>query len=415
MSRWPRQNEELHKQLHLKHKPLRYEPITVTEALHSLNLYLKTIVELGTYSYLSGEDLVARHIIELENIIDNTAYQLLMHASLTVGHNISKALSSLPIYIYVLGVDKITDAFKDLAFLSLMGYRPSREIYNYYVYLSDVIRAKIQGEKLANKTIGWIEEEFAVDPIAILRNSSWILIPSEKEVIRPGDTVYVSGVKENVNELLSNLGLKGVWGVKPPDEVRAIISHIDSMIDIVNLLNDLAHYQLKSQDPEMIEEVMEIEMFFDKLRLKVSELVMDASSLEAKDKFALITLVTRLEDVTDAFAYALTLPAKDEYKEVLSRIVEGSGERVRLFYTAVKVPISKLADELEDLGAEVLAVRKGGDWVAVTPYNIGKLTAEPGDAVLIMYPIVLEDDLMNFMRKYSSASEEVGEGIGEEG
>jgi len=408
MSRWPSKDEDLHKRLHLKHEPVKYEPITVTDALHALNLYLKTIIELGTYSYLSGEETVARHIIELENTIDNTAYQLLIHASLTVGHNISKAMGSLPLYIYVLGVDKITDAFKDLAFLTLMGYRPSNELYRYYVFLSDVIRAKVPGSKLAGKTMGWIQEEYAVEPIAILRESAWILIPDEDEVVRPGDVVYFSGVKENVNDLLKSIGMEEITGMEPPPGIEAIMGHIDSMVDIVNLLNDLAHYQLKAQDPEMIEEVMEIEMFFDKLRLKVSEMIMDSNNLDSKDKFSLLMLVTRLEDVTDAFAYALTLPAKDEYKEVLSRMVEGSGEKVRLFYVASKVNIAKLADELEELGATVLAVKKQGDWIAITPYNIGKLVAEPGDALLIMYPIVLEEDLMDFMKRYSTESEEVG-------
>ncbi len=409
MSRWPPQNEDIHKKLHFKHKPLEYEPITVTEALCSLNLSLKTVVELGTYLYLSGDETVAKHIIELERAIDNTAYQLLIHASLTVGYNISKAVGSLPLYIYVLGVDKITDAFKDLAFLSLMGYRPCKDIYKYYVYLSDVIRAKIPGERLAGKTVEWIEEEYAVDPIAILRGRSWILVPTEDVVIQGDDVVYVSGAKENVNELLRSLGLNEMWGAQPPEGLRSIMTHIDSMIDIVNLLNDLAHYQLKAQDPEMIEEVMEIEMFFDKLRLRVSEMIMDAAGLSNTDKFALITLVTRLEDVTDAFVYALTLPAKDEYKEVLSKIVEGSGEKVRLFHIATDVDISKLADDLEELGSEVLAVKKGDEWIAVTPYNIGRLKAGSGDSILIIYPEVLEDELMSFMRKYSSSSEEVGE------
>ncbi len=402
MSRWPKRNEDLHRKLHVKPKPLRYEPIPVSEALKAMNSYVKTAVELGTHSFLANERTIAMHIIELEHAIDNTAYQLLIHASLTVGHNIEKAMGSLPLYIYVAGIDKITDAFKDLAYLSLMGYSPSEELYKYYIFLSDVITSRIEGSVLKGKEIGWLKEEFAVEPIAILRGSNWILIPQEAEIIRAGDKVYMTGIKENINELLEAFHQQTVTGTEPPEDIEGIMSDIDSMIDIVKLLNDLAHYQLKAQDPQMVEEVMEIEMFMDSLRLRVSEKIMDTRSLDNKDKFALLSLVTRLEDVTDAMTYSLTLPAKDEYKEILSRIVEASGEKVKSFHVNKVIPIVKLSEDLEEFGAAVLAVRKGNEWVAVTPYNIGKLKAEPNDSVLLMYPAVLEEDVLEYMSKHSN-------------
>ncbi len=404
---------DTHKLLHVKPKPFKYEPISVSEALRELSLYLKTVVELGTYSYLSSERSIARHIIELESAVDNTAYQLLIHAALTVGHNVSKAVGALPLYIYVLGADKVTDAFKDLAYLSISGYGPTQEIYRYYIYLSDVVTAKVKGRGwIVGKSVGYVKEEYAVEPIAILREGKWILIPTEEVIIKEGDRLYVNGVKENINDLLKSLGKPELIGEEPPTEVKEIMTHIDSMIDIIYLLNDLAHYQMKAQDPEMVEEVMEIEAFFDSLRLKVSDLIMKSEVLSSRNKYALLMLTTRLEDITDAIAYSITLPAKDEYREVLSEIVESGGERVRLFRLARKVVISKLAEELEDLGASVLAVRKGDEWVAITPYNIRRVVANPGDDVLIMYPIVLEDELMEFMSKYGR-EEEIEEVVSE--
>ncbi len=406
MSGGPHVSEDTHRMLHIKPKPFRYEPVSVTEKLRELSLYLKTVVELGTYSYLSGEKWIARHIIDLESAVDSTAYQLLIHAALTVGHNVSKAIGALPLYIYVLGADKVTDAFKDLAYLSISGYGPTEEIYRYYVYLSDVVTAKVKGRDwLVGKSVGYVKEEYAVEPIAILRGGRWILIPTEDVIIEEGDRLYVNGVKENINDLLKALGKPELIGEEPPNEVREIMTHIDSMIDIIYLLNDLAHYQMKAQDPEMVEEVMEIESFFDSLRLKVSDLIMKSEALSSRNKYALLMLTTRLEDITDAIAYSITLPAKDEYREVLSEMVESSGERVRLFKLAKKIEATKLADELEELGASVLAVRKGGEWVAITPYNIRKVVANPGDEVLVMYPTVLEDELIQLMSRYGKEEE----------
>ncbi len=408
MSSWPEINEELHKKLHFKPKTPKYEPVTVSEALAEMNAYVNAVVDLGTYAFLSGENSISKHMIELEHMLDNIAYQILAHVSLTVGHDVDKAMGAIPLYIYVSGIDKITDSFKDLAYLSLMGYSPSKQLYSYYVCLSDVITSTLNGDLFNGKTIGWIKEEFAVEPIALLRRNEWILIPEDETVLHQKDRVYVTGVKENINDLLKEVGLPQIEGVMPPKDVKEIVSSIDSMIDIVKLLNDLAHYQLKAQDPSMIEEVMEIEMFVDTLRLKVSEKIMRTNVLDARNKFSLISLVTRLEDVTDAVTYTLTLPAKDVYRDVLSQIVESTGERVRSFMINKGLNIKDFQDRLEDLDASILAVKKKGEWIAITPYNMGKLSANPGDSLLIMYPQVLEEDVMNLMKDYSKIPAEEG-------
>ena len=406
MSSWPKINEELHKKLHFKPKTPKYEPVTVSEALAEMNAYVNAVIDLGTYAYLAGESSISKHMIELERMLDNIAYQILAHVSLTVGHDVDKAMGAIPLYIYVSGIDKITDSFKDLAYLSLMGYSPGKQLYSYYVHLSDVVTSTLSGEALKGKTIGWMEEEFAVEPIALLRRSKWMLIPEDTTSFQQSDRIYVTGVKENINDLLKYAGLPQIEGMTPPKDIEKIISSIDSMIDIVKLLNDLAHYQLKAQDPSMIEEVMEIEMFVDTLRLKISEKIMKTGFLDARNKFSLISLVTRLEDVTDAVTYTLTLPAKDVYRDVLSQIVESTGERVRSFMINKVLSIKEFQASLEDLDASILAVKKKGEWIAVTPYNMGRLSAKTGDSLLIMYPQVLEEDVMNFIRNYSEIAGE---------
>ncbi|MCD6324447.1 MAG: hypothetical protein J7L55_05005 [Desulfurococcales archaeon] len=401
MSSWPERNEELHQKLHFKPEPLEYKPIPVSKALGEMNSHVNVAIDLGMHSFLSGERSIAKHMIELEHTLDSTAYQILAHVALTVGGDIDKALGSIPLYVYVAGIDKITDSLKDLAYLSLMGYSPSSELYRYFIYLGDVLTSSIDGRLLHGKSIGWINEEYAVEAIAVLRSGKWILVPDEKLTVLLKDKVYVTGVKENVNDLLTSLGQPPINGVEPPSSIKSILSDIDSMIDIVKLLNDLVHYQLKAQDPSMVEEVMEIEMFVDTLRLRVSQNVMECPQFSSKDKFSLLTLVTRLEDITDAMTYSLTLPARDIYRDVLSQIVESSCEKVRSFQLSVNVLISELQEKLEDVGATVIAVKKKGEWVAVTPYNINRLKASPGDSVLLMFPRTLEEDVQDFMKNYA--------------
>ncbi len=409
MSNWPEKNEELHRKLHFKPEPLKYKPVPVSKALGEMNSYVNVAVDLGTYSFLAGERSIAKHIIELEHMLDSTAYQILVHVALTVGHDVDNALGSIPLYVYVAGIDKITDSLKDLAYLSLMGYSPKKEIYNYFIYLSDVVTSKINGKDLEGKTVGWINEEYAVESIAVLRGGKWILMPNEKLKITSSDKIYVTGVKENINELLHDLRLPELVGEKPPADIMPILSDIDSMIDIVKLLNDLVHYQLKAQDPSMVEEVMEIEMFVDTLRLRVSERIVDTPKFDNKDRYSLLMLVTRLEDITDAMTYSLTLPAKDIYRDVLSRIVESSMEKVRSYKLATTIRVKDLQEQLEDLGASILAIKKSGEWVAVTPYNLSRLIADKDDSVLLMYPRILEDDIMEFMKKYAIVPQQVEE------
>ncbi len=404
MNSWPRSNEELHKELHFKPEPLRYEPIPVSKALGEMNSYVNVAIDLGTYSFLSEERFIAKHMIELEHTLDSTAYQILAHVALTVGGDIDKALGSIPLYVYVAGIDKITDSLKDLAYLSLMGYSPSQKLYKYFIFLGDVLTSSIDGRLLYEKSVGWINEEFAVEAIAILRSGKWILMPGEDLKISFKDKVYVTGIKENVNDLLTSLGLPPITGVEPPSSVKAILADIDSMIDIVKLLNDLVHYQLKAQDPSMVEEVMEIEMFVDTLRLRISKNIMESAEFSSKDKFSLLTLVTRLEDITDAMTYSLTLPAKDIYRDVLSQIVESSCEKVKSFKLGKDVSISELQERLEDVGATVIAVKKKEEWIAVTPYNISRLKASAGDSILLLYPRALEGDVQAYMGKYTAKS-----------
>lgn len=385
--------ERLHKELHSKPLIPQYTPTSVIESLKTLNRYLKSAMSLGIYSFISSDTLAARHIINLEKEIDGLAYQILIHTSLTVGRNVHKALGALPLYMYLVGIDKITDSFKDLAYLTLTEFSPQSDIYKYFVSVSDILTTRFTYKKEKEWTIEDLVSEYAVDIIAILRGGRWLLSPSLDIRLHEEDAVYISGLKGNVNDLLRDMNIEMIEGKIPPPEVEQLMKDIDSMTDIINLLNDLAHYQLQSQDPMMVDEVLEMEMFVDTLRLRLSENIMSTKELSQRDKFALLMLVTRLEDIADAITYSVTLPAKDEYRDVLSKIIEAAPEKMSIFQATKEIDMNKMLVELEDLGARLLAIKRGKEWIAVTPYNIEKLEISEGDVLLIMHPSVLEEDL----------------------
>ncbi|HIC98153.1 MAG TPA: hypothetical protein EYP08_00395 [Pyrodictiaceae archaeon] len=391
-------DEEMHKRIHAKPRPPRYEPITVTEALHKLHIYLKAVIELGSYAFLAADRLVANHIIDLENIVDQVAYQLLMHMSLAVGHDLESAPYATPIYMYVFGVDRIVDSFKDLASLVARGVYPNPNIYRQLVAVSNVIVARVRGEKIAHKQVKEIYEEYAVEILAILRKHSWILAP-HNETIRPEDILYVKGFKENVNEFLKLIGEKELSEAKPRESLKKLLSYVDTMLDMLLVFNDLAHYQLKAQDPKLVEELLEMEAFFDDLRITASKTIIEAQELSTNDKLALLTFITRLEDVSDSLIYIIALPAKEEYREILSTVVESGGERIKIFRATRPLKLVKLVEELEDLGASLLAIRKRSEWIAITPYNVTKIEAQPNDTILVSYNKTLENNVAKLLQK----------------
>jgi len=391
-------DEEIHRRIHAKPKPPRYEPITVTEALHKLHVYLKTVIELGTYAFLAADRLVANHIIDLETVVDQVAYQLMMHMSLAVGHNINSAPYATPIYMYVFGVDRIVDSFKDLASLVIRGIYPNPNIYRQLIAVSNVVVVKVGGEQLAYKRVEDVCEEFAIEVLAVFRKHNWILAPYD-EAIKPEDILYVKGFKENINEFLKAIGKSEISEVRPIENLRKLLSCIDAMLDMLLVFNDLAHYQLKAQDPKLAEELLEMEAFFDKLRITTSKAIIESQELSVNDKLALLTFITRLEDVSDSLTYIIALPAEEEYREILSTIVESGNERIRIFKATRPLKLVKLAEELEELGASLLAIRRKSEWIAVTPYNVAKIETQPSDTVLISYNKTVENNVIKLLQE----------------
>lgn len=390
------EERDIHKRIHAKLKLVRYQPVSVAEVLKKLRLYLHTVIELGSFTYLSGDELAARHIIELESVVDELAYQLLIHMAVVVGHDIDSAPKAAPIYMYVFGVDKIMDAFKDLASLVIKGVAPSKELYHQLVAISNVVVTRIRGDRLAGRSVEELREKYAVEVLAILRGGKWILNPQD-EVVREYDVIYVKGFKDNVGDLLEDIGEERPAELKPPEGMEKILSSITSMIDFLLVMNDLAHYQLKAQDPMLAEELLEMEVFLDDLRVDASKKVIGLQGLDETDKLALLTLITRLEDTSDSLTYIIMMPAEEECRELLSAILEEGSERIRVFRCWRRASLDELAEKLEDLGASILAVRRGSEWIAVTPYNIHGLTVEPGDAILVSYDVALEDEVLRLL------------------
>ncbi len=383
--------------LHTKLRGLRYQPLSIAEALKKLSQYLHVAIEIGTYMYTFGDKNVAKHIASLENVVDEIAYQLLIHMSVVVGHNVDEAWKAIPIYIYVLGVDKVMDSFKDLAMSVLRDQRPSSSVASYLSHLSDVLVLPVPGDKVEGSSARDLEEIFSVEVLTVLRRGEWIINPSN-EIIQRNDVVYVKGFKDNISEMCRNLGIQITQPVEPPNQLKPLLQHIDSMTDMLVLLNDLAHYQLKAQDPQLSEELLELEAFFDNLRNTVTAMLISTSELSVDDKAALLRLVTRLEDASDALTYIVTIPAQDEYRDVLSELIESSDERASIFVCRKSISMEKLYRALDDWGAMPLALRKNSEWIAVTPYNMAKLHANEGDRVLIIYPLNSEEEVLSTLR-----------------
>ncbi len=354
--------------------------MTVTETLLRLRRCLESSINLAFYAYVSGDNEAAMGVIDVERIIDEAAYQLIEHVSIAVGRSVEEAAKTIPLYTYVFAVDKVMDALKDLASLVLRGYVLSRDMASRLAASMEEPIAKLPGDRLAGSTVGELLSSYGVDVVAVKRGEEWILDPAGGLVIEPGDTVYVKGAREAVELLLQRLGLPGLGGARGGGLFRDI-ALFASMLPI---MNELAHYQLRAQDPELAEEILEIEMYMDKLREQLSVRIIE-SEMYPVDKFLLTTLVTRIEDISDALTYIIVMPAQEEFKEILSALIESGDDRVVLLRAEKRLKLSDLVDTLEQLGVRILAVKRGEEWIAAVPQTVRNTVLEPGDYVLAEY------------------------------
>ena len=383
--------EKLHRRIHAKPRPPRYQPITVTEALHRLRRSLEASMLLGLYGLIENDFEAAMGIIDVEREVDEIAYQLLTHISIAVGHHVEDAAHAAPLYTYVLAVDKVMDALKDLASLVIRGHRLSDKVSEELVALSDEPVVKIKG--LRGWSVGRLLDEYSVDVLAIKRGNSWILDPSNEERIEEDDTVYVWGAKDSVNDLLRGIGREPL-----PEKEEGTLAEIISSIEMLLVMNELAHYQLRAQDTVLADEIMELEMFMDELRVRNTRTVL-AQGFSYEDTFLLLSLVTRIEDISDALTYIIVMPAEEEYREILSSLVEAAGDRISIYKAHNYIELATVVETLEEMGATILAVRKGREWIAVTPYNAEKLRLEPGDSILVEYEKPLEKRVAEALEK----------------
>ena len=381
---------ELHRRIHAKPKPPTYQPITVTEALHRIKRGLDASVMLGIYSLVAGDHEAAMATIEAERSLDETAYQLMVHVAIAVGRNIEEATKAAPLYTYILAVDKAMDAVKDLASLVIRGYRLSEDVYEEIMALSSMPVARITGRSLGS--VGALLDKYGVDVLAVRKGSQWLLDPANDVTIDEGDTVYVWGSKDAVNELLENLGLEPL-----PEREEGRLRDLVSSIEILPVMNELAHYQLRAQDPLLADEILELEMFMDELREKNTATVLSLDK-GFEDKFLLLALITRVEDISDALTYIMVMPAEEEYREVLSSLIEAGEEAIEMFVAGRSVELEALAEALEEFGASILAVRRGREWIAVTPYNLPRLRINSGDTVLVKYEKRVRNRLLAVLR-----------------
>ena len=406
--------QRLHRRLHRKPRPLRYEPLTVAEALRKLRRSLESSIIIGTYGFITGDLDAASAIIEMERIIDEVAFQFFLHASVAVGRSIDDALKVAPLYTYVFAVDKVMDALKDLASAIVMGSRLSQEMSRRLLESSSHALAKLETPPLQG-TVGEIMENYGVDIVALRRSDgSWLLEPDPAYRLAPGDVSYLWGDKDQVNKLLAAVGKEPI----PERSGEGLEKRITSSIDILLVLNGLAHYQLVAQDQQLAEEILELELYLDNFREKNTKEIISANNISLDDKYMLTVLVTRIEDISDALTYIILLPQasveeeeEETIHELLRDLLEESDERITLLRAVRSVNLGILAEALDQLGARILAVRIRGEWIAYTPM-LADRSLSPGDTALIQYEKLIEKQLVKTLRQLGlqplrdSASEE---------
>ena len=399
--------EELHRRLHRRYVEFEIEELSLSEALDRLSKLLDRILDLTFFSYLANDDEAALAVLSMDSEIEKLCLNALARTVLSVGRSYSRAIGSLGVVQFINAIDKAMDYLRDLAFATATGYGVQQDLSRYLPAVTDDIVAVLRINREVSEPIEKLEDRFPVDVIAIRRTSRVELVVNKKTRLRKGDTIYVAGFREGVQDLAKEIGDE-LKVEEPSSSLRDVIGGISSSRLLTKLIIDLVFYVARTRSElGLVAEIEEMEMYMDQLCENLLRAIERIE--EPNTRSSLARLVLRLEDLVDAFTAVIHIPMRDPYREVFDELIERGEERYLRLSVERRAKVLDLARALDDYGARIVAIRKPSEWIAVTPFNIYKLDVEPGDAVLILYPTEFDEEVRARVRSLGLSPQEVSE------
>ncbi|MEM1983242.1 MAG: hypothetical protein QXZ63_06225 [Sulfolobales archaeon] len=392
---------EVHRKLHWKLPVVKYKPDSVRRILDSIWKLTNASIDLAFYAYFARDYELSMKILELDRIIGENIGHFVMHNAMAFGRSRKGGYANLLSFYYGSSIDTISDSVKDMVYTLLVGRLP-RISYNQVVPYSDgEIVARVSVEE--DFRVVDLTDRYPVDILAVVEDGSYKFMPRQDELVKKGSTLYLRGFRENVLRLLTDYGIKYQLENLNINELEGVVKSLVSIKECTILLLDLAHYVLMERNPELKEEVDDLEIYIDHKHMEAVDLLKNASNALDPDTFiGLTTLLKELEDIADASNTIGNIPSlqeefSEDYREIFSKVFESIGEKVKTVTITKQLNLNDLGYLLRKYGGGVLAVRSGKTWIA---YPLAReISLTPGDKVIITYQEEFSEEVEALLRQ----------------
>ena len=392
---------EQHRRLHDKFTRVRYRPVSVASILKTIWSLSDISLDLAFYAYFSRDTEAAERVLDINRVIDDNLAQFIMHTALAYGRTREGAEASLLAFYYGSAIDTIVDSVKDIVYTLLVGYAPSLSYDEIALLMDGEIVAKLVLEKPV-KVIE-LTDVYPVDVLLSVHAGKSMLAPSPETILPAKSTIYVRGYRENVIRMLNDHGAT-LQEKRLSGELEQVLKSIVELKDYTRLMIDLAHYTLLEPEPGVIGEVEDLEVYIDWRQLDALNKLKEAAGRINPDTFiGLSILFKELEDIADASNTIGHIPSlleelPEEYSEVLAKIFETIGEKIRTVTVSRETSLDRVTVWLRKYGGTVLAVKTGDTWIA---YPLARNPVlKPGDRLVIAYPAEFTEEVGQLLKNH---------------
>ncbi len=176
----------------------------VKQILREMKNVSELMVDLAYSAVLFNNDELAEEVKELEEEMNKLRYQIEIR-TMVAARDPEDAGKLEGILRIAAAAENISNAAENMADIVLrdIGLHPVvRDALKEADEIVDRVIVK-KGSKLAEKTVEDLRKnaKYGMDVISIKRGSDWIFKVEDSEEIKGGDTLIVSGFKENVRAL----------------------------------------------------------------------------------------------------------------------------------------------------------------------------------------------------------------------
>ncbi|GEM_PF-4773858 len=370
---------------------------TPSLSLKELLVQIKDLAEIQldlAYSAVIYDDKeAAKEALRLESKITEYLGYVIIRAVMA-GRDLDLAEKMYALILFASALEEISDAAADIAKLTIEDI--SLGVFKEALLHADevTIRIEILNEKVSGMQIDQIEHQTGMRVIAVKRAKHWILNPQGDFKIWRGDTLYLTGPEERIDDAYEYLVGRELGDMYSKINIA---EHLRNFFDILISLKYMAetslalsYFALLTEDVKLAEEVEHLEQWVDYMRevlylytLRISRHFDEIDALRG-----FFTIIDATERITDS-AYKLAQIVKKgiEVSSFFRIIFDVADEKIISFKVKESSKlVGKTLEELnveENFGVFLLGIRRGITWYFSFE---DKMRLETGDVLILRGP-----------------------------